>query len=117
MGYRRHRRRGDFCNGEGMWLGRRTDRDAQLLGKLAIGDPQLGDQRLLGILLLLNTTEGTWGGVISQAPRGEVPSWRQPYVWVAILHGHKLPLVRFNLAKARHVYRVRVKAETINSEV
>jgi transposase len=41
----------------------------------------------------------------------------QVHVWGAILHGHKLPLVRFDLAKARQVNKVKIRAETINSEV
>ena len=39
------------------------------------------------------------------------------HVWGAILTGQKLPLVRFNLARARTVNKQRIAAEKIDSKV
>jgi hypothetical protein len=39
------------------------------------------------------------------------------HVWGAILYSIKLPLVRFELAKARQVNKVKIAAETVMSEV
>ena len=39
------------------------------------------------------------------------------HVWGCIMHGHKLPLHRFDLRKARTVNKVRIAADKITSEV